>query len=86
MNQLAITSIFQDFEERELEWEQREVELERIIAQMERTQAEIAGAATQVSCLICHLFPFCGSSLLLLYLEKGRGRVLAACYNDVVGS
>ena len=40
---------FQDFEERELEWEQREVELERIIAQMERTQAEIAGAATQVS-------------------------------------
>ena len=49
INQLAIMSVFQDSEERELEWEQREVELERIIAQMERTQAEIAGAATQVS-------------------------------------
>ena len=49
MNLSAIMPLFQDFEERELEWEQREVELERIIAQMERTQAEIAGAATQVS-------------------------------------
>ena len=32
-----------------MEWEQREVELERIIANMERTQAEIAGAASQVT-------------------------------------